>query len=642
DGVIRRRGQGPGWKFLGQPVCFEGFCHLTGVSRRQCSKFLKAIREGALEPPADGRSLRVSRDEPKRDHARSFFQYLYDHLAEPLAEGLDPELDESTEWIDPNPRAAPAESNQNPVGAAAVRPVLTAGRWLHHMKFVEIYEMYTSMYGPLTNPQDVCGRSVLRDVYLQEWRFSLRIRKTSQHTQCKDCVRFSRQRRAHDLTESQKQEITQAANLRKHGVFQDRGVGRKLMFLSESATTQGTHVAPELGTLYICLDGMDQDFVQCIKETLKPARGRELFAEKLEGLWDWQKFMEPMERVMSGVAILKSQPDVNYAFRIVTRKDMKLYSGYEKWVDMADEEHEALDQCPEGPADGDVFLLCKQFMHSTSLSQKPVLLTPERPAREPVVLRKPASAQPAKKKVCVLGTVMHRALLQANKCDGVLLPCALESPADATPAAQVGPLQSIALSPAVFPCGWNALNQRQADLAKKLQGHIRPRFMMASPPCTMYSPLMRLWNFRKMQPAVRKRRQGEAHSMVDTAVDRCLEQRDRGDLFAFEHPANASSWRQHRKLAKARKTKNTYEVLFDQCAVGLRSPSGKPMKKRTRLWTNSLAMVRRFKVMQCKCQQPHKRICGSEMGYKLSKWAQCYPKKMVNTLLLGAKDDMSK
>ena len=191
-------------------------------------------------------------------------------------------------------------------------------------------------------------------------------------------------------------------------------------------------------------------------------------------------------------------------------------------------------------------------------------------------------------------------------------------------------------------CGWNALNQRQADLAKKLQGHIRPRFMMASPPCTMYSPLMRLWNFRKMQPAVRKRRQGEADSMVDTAVDRCLEQHDRGDLFAFEHPANASSWRQHRKLAKARKTKNTYEVLFDQCAVGLRSPSGKPMKKRTRLWTNSLAMVRRFKVMQCKCQQPRKRICGSEMGYKLSKWAQCYPKKMVNTLLLGAKDDMSK
>lgn len=37
---------------------------------------------------------------------------------------------------------------------------------------------------------------------------------------------------------------------------------------------------------------------------------------------------------------------------------------------------QALDQCPEGPADGDVFLLCKQFMHSTSLSQKPVLLMP--------------------------------------------------------------------------------------------------------------------------------------------------------------------------------------------------------------------------------------------------------------------------
>ena len=54
--------------------------------------------------------------------------------------------------------------------------------------------------------------------------------------------------------------MTSAANQHKKGVFQDRAVGRQLMFLSESSTVQGTHVAPELGTLYVALDGMDQVF----------------------------------------------------------------------------------------------------------------------------------------------------------------------------------------------------------------------------------------------------------------------------------------------------------------------------------------------------------------------------------------------
>ena len=111
---------------------FNGFIQLSGLSRRQRSKFLKAIREGAIEPPVDGRTLRFNRDEPKRDHARSFYQYLYDHLAEPLAEGLDPDLleeideedfmDEFSEWISTDPKTTPSESNQNPVAAASLRP----------------------------------------------------------------------------------------------------------------------------------------------------------------------------------------------------------------------------------------------------------------------------------------------------------------------------------------------------------------------------------------------------------------------------------------------------------------------------------------------------------------------------------------
>ena len=43
--------------------------------------------------------------------------------------------------------------------------------------------MYEFMYPS----EDTCGRTLLRKVYVEEWRACLRIRKSSQHTQCKDC-----------------------------------------------------------------------------------------------------------------------------------------------------------------------------------------------------------------------------------------------------------------------------------------------------------------------------------------------------------------------------------------------------------------------------------------------------------------------
>ena len=51
------------------------------------------------------------------------------------------------------------------------------------MKFAEIVDLYTFMFPE----EDKCGRTLLRKVYLEEWRSCLRVRKSSQHTQCKDC-----------------------------------------------------------------------------------------------------------------------------------------------------------------------------------------------------------------------------------------------------------------------------------------------------------------------------------------------------------------------------------------------------------------------------------------------------------------------
>ncbi len=70
-------------------------------------------------------------------------------------------------------------------------------------------------------------------------------------------TRFSKQRRE-AKTDAEKAAFTAASNEHKQGVFADRAVGRRLMFLSESSTRQDSPYMPEKGVLYISLDGMDQ------------------------------------------------------------------------------------------------------------------------------------------------------------------------------------------------------------------------------------------------------------------------------------------------------------------------------------------------------------------------------------------------
>ena len=133
--------------------------------------------------------------------------------------------------------------------------------------------------------------------------------------------------------------------------------------------------------------------------------------------------------------------------------------------------------------------------------------------------------------------------------------------------------------------GWDALKADHRKIAEQLLWHLEPGFLMTSPPCTFFSPLMPMWNFPRMSRAENARRKKEAHQMVDQSVDSCLEQHRWGRLFCFERPIRASSWKTT-KLAKYMETEGTYLVCFDQCSVGLLSPMGEPMMKRTRLWAN--------------------------------------------------------
>ena len=72
---------------------------------------------------------------------------------------------------------------------------------------------------------------------------------------------------------------------------------------------------------------------------------------------------------------------------------------------------------------------------------------------------------------------------------------------------------------------------------------LRPLMLVSSPPCTMFSELMRLWNLKKMKYEVRKLRQREAMTLLDFGMEVCEIQDSAGRFWVHEHPHRASSWR---------------------------------------------------------------------------------------------------
>ena len=130
-----------------------------------------------------------------------------------------------------------------------------------------------------------------------------------------------------------------------------------------------------------------------------------------------------------------------------------------------------------------------------------------------------------------------------------------------------------------------------------------------------------------------KRAEGMAH--LTFAVDCALTQHLAGSVFLLEHPAAVTS-RQTRELQDLGSCAGVYSVLFDQCMTGLVSPCSRtPMRKHTKLMSNSKHFVEAFRGDMCDQSHFHKFIQGSEGGIRLSVWCQCYPAPIVNLLVGG-------
>ena len=180
---------------------------------------------------------------------------------------------------------------------------------------------------------------------------------------------------------------------------------------------------------------------------------------------------------------------------------------------------------------------------------------------------------------------------------------------------------------------WDFRDANIRLLCLDLLNKIMVLFVMLCPPCTVFSILQRLWNFKKMSPSYVKQIYEEGLTHLTHAMNIAKQQVVNGRYFAFEHPASSSAWKED-VVVDVGKLPGVQTVDFDQCLLGLVSFSGKPMRKRTRVMTNVPGIVLKLRGCFCKNNHgcAHQLIQGAEGGIPRSVWAQRYPRGFIDAI----------
>eukprot|EP00971_Amphidinium_carterae_P149186 2958012-Amphidinium_carterae.2 len=160
----------------------------------------------------------------------------------------------------------------------------------------------------------------------------------------------------------------------------------------------------------------------------------------------------------------------------------------------------------------------------------------------------------------------------------------------------------------------------------------QPTVTILAPPCTAFSGWARYNRMIGGDKHHESLRNGAACSTFAARIVR--EQLTHGRHFILENPAGSDLFRCAEWQAIDR-TWTITKVTFPQCALGLKSPSGRPMQKLTTIWTSSPLLVRGLTNLRCNCRVPHVTIQGSERGQQLSTWAATWPLTLCRRLVDG-------
>jgi len=173
---------------------------------------------------------------------------------------------------------------------------------------------------------------------------------------------------------------------------------------------------------------------------------------------------------------------------------------------------------------------------------------------------------------------------------------------------------------------WNLLDPKTQDAARSLVRRTRPRLLIASPPCTLFSQLLNISGGVKDE-----KKWSEAVQMVEFAVEMCILQHRAGRKFIFEHPAGAKSWKLP-CLEKLRDITGVEAVVLNMCRFGmeLEDKMGRGLVyKPTRIVTNSRTIAEKVGL---RCVGGHRHV-HLESGR--AKLAARYPQSLSDAFLDG-------
>ena len=113
------------------------------------------------------------------------------------------------------------------------------------------------------------------------------------------------------------------------------------------------------------------EFKDWILKHVKPVRGRELHVEVLSSTFEFQNWFHDCGVQLSGLASISGETDTTHSWKFVSRELVTECFGQDI-VEVHHEEWEHKEKKPQ-----DTIMLLKQFIHSTSLCQPPLLMFPQ-------------------------------------------------------------------------------------------------------------------------------------------------------------------------------------------------------------------------------------------------------------------------
>ncbi|CAK8990413.1 Integrase catalytic domain-containing protein, partial [Durusdinium trenchii] len=181
--------------------------------------------------------------------------------------------------------------------------------------------------------------------------------------------------------------------------------------------------------------------------------------------------------------------------------------------------------------------------------------------------------------------------------------------------------------------GWDFRDPAQRQKARELVRKHRPAVLLLSPPCTTFSPLRRLSNYKRPSWLV-KEEEAEGDDHLDFSNELATEQMNEGRGFVLEQPKPATSWQRPSTLTLLDHP-DVYRIYLDQCRFALRAHKG-PFKgmlvrKPTCLATNIDGLA---DYLEKKCLKNHKH--GMLLGGS-AKEAAVYTPQLVQALMNGIK-----